>query len=483
MASLTTPLPRAHRQRRGLSTFRYTIQLLTLDYLLGWASAAIGLLILSGFSRNSANSFSHFGYNLEHAFWFPIGMWCGVGLTGRYRRSQRSPTESMFAQIPDYAGAAALAGAGAMGISYFLHHFGSVEVLVSTQVLMASFVAAFALTVGHAFLRHTTLSLHPVRIAVVDDGSSFARIQTHLHLQHGIVSVGRISPTDDHALDVLGPLSQIDDIIERHHLDRVIFGGIGVISDDVAFWYRRTTELVDTGLVPRMFDVVSWRSRLTDLMGLPLLELAPRHVGLLDRALKRAMDLTIATLFILIFAPVFFAIAIAIKLSSRGPVFFRQERLGKHRRPFTILKFRTMLVETVAGGDGRDEAADEAAPLYVKRGKLSESNRVTAVGKFLRRTGLDEIPQFINVLTGSMSVVGPRPFIPHESEINDPIYSRRYDVRPGITGLWQVSGRNNLTDDELRQLDFLYVTSWSLWWDVKICADTPRAMVRGLGAY
>ena len=142
-----------------------------------------------------------------------------------------------------------------------------------------------------------------------------------------------------------------------------------------------------------------------------------------------------------------------------------------------------MLVETVAGGDGRDEAADEAAPLYVKRGKLSESNRVTAVGKFLRRTGLDEIPQFINVLTGSMSVVGPRPFIPHESEINDPIYSRRYDVRPGITGLWQVSGRNNLTDDELRQLDFLYVTSWSLWWDVKICADTPRAMVRGLGAY
>lgn len=462
---------------------RYTVQLFVLDYLLGWGSAAVGLLILSGFSRNSANSFSHFGYNLEHAFWFPIGVWCGVGITGRYRRSRRSPTESLFAQFPDYAGIAALAGAGAMSISYFLHHFGSVEVLVSTQVLMASLVAAFALSFGHALLRHATLSMHPVRIAVVDDGSSFARIQTHLHLQYGVVSVGRISPTATAEGDTLGSLSDIDDIIERHHIDRVIFGAIGAISDEVAYWYRRTTELVDTGLVPRMFDVVSWRSRLTDLMGLPLLELAPRHVGLLDRALKRAMDLIIAALFIVLFSPVFLAIALSIKVTSRGPIFFRQERLGRNRVPFTIVKFRTMLVVEDHADPELPEDHLGTVPLYVKRGKLSESNRVTAVGKFLRRAGLDEIPQFFNVLTGSMSVVGPRPFIPLESEVDDPIYSRRYDVRPGITGLWQVSGRNNLTDDELRQLDFLYVTSWSLWWDIKICADTPRAMFRGLGAY
>ena len=108
---------------------------------------------------------------------------------------------------------------------------------------------------------------------------------------------------------------------------------------------------------------------------------------------------------------------------------------------------------------------------------------MTPIGAFLRRTGLDELPQFLNVVVGSMSIVGPRPFVTAESEPSSGWASRRFDFRPGITGLWQVSGRNELTADELRQLDYLYVTSWALWWDIKICADTPRAMIRGLGAY
>ena len=119
----------------------------------------------------------------------------------------------------------------------------------------------------------------------------------------------------------------------------------------------------------------------------------------------------------------------------------------------------------------------------MSRGKLQETSRRTKVGGFIRKIGVDEIPQFINVLTGSMSIVGPRPFIVSESDIKDPFYARRFDVRPGITGLWQVSGRNNLTAEELRQLDYLYVSAWSMWWDIKICFDTPRAMLRGLGAY
>ena len=161
---------------------------------------------------------------------------------------------------------------------------------------------------------------------------------------------------------------------------------------------------------------------------------------------------------------------------------FRQERLGRHRKPFTILKFRTMRLEShdTPLPEGTSSAD---VPLYVSRGKLHESNRRTAIGGLLRRTGLDEIPQFLNVLFGSMSIVGPRPFIVSESDIEDPHYARRFDVRPGITGLWQVSGRNDLTAEELRQLDYLYVTAWALWWDIKICVDTPRAMLRGLGAY
>jgi lipopolysaccharide/colanic/teichoic acid biosynthesis glycosyltransferase len=114
---------------------------------------------------------------------------------------------------------------------------------------------------------------------------------------------------------------------------------------------------------------------------------------------------------------------------------------------------------------------------------MQETTRRTWIGGFIRKIGLDEIPQFVNVLTGSMSIVGPRPFIVSESDIADPFYARRYEVRPGITGLWQVSGRNNLTAEELRQLDYLYVSAWAMWWDIKICFDTPRAMLRGLGAY
>jgi exopolysaccharide biosynthesis polyprenyl glycosylphosphotransferase len=326
------------------------------------------------------------------------------------------------------------------------------------------------------------MSRRPVRIAVIDDGSTYQRIATHLHLQRGIALFGRISLRPDDDIDTIGNIYDIEDLVAEHGLDRVIFGSINEMNSEVAYWYRRTTQLVDTALIPRMFEVISWRSRLTDLSGLPLLEMAPRNVSRFDHFMKRTFDVVVALIALIVTLPVAFVIAIAIKATSRGPVLFRQERLGRHRKPFTILKFRTMRLES------RDSPLPEGTasadvPLYVSRGKLHESNRRTAIGGVLRRSGLDEIPQFLNVLFGSMSIVGPRPFIVSESDIEDPHYARRFDVRPGITGLWQVSGRNDLTAEELRQLDYLYVTAWALWWDIKICVDTPRAMLRGLGAY
>jgi lipopolysaccharide/colanic/teichoic acid biosynthesis glycosyltransferase len=188
-------------------------------------------------------------------------------------------------------------------------------------------------------------------------------------------------------------------------------------------------------------------------------------------------------------------IALLVKLTSRGPVLYRQERLGQNRQPFTILKFRTMREETALKPVPITSLADlefnvdqpdtgtGRRPLHLTRDKAAHDSRLTPIGGFLRRTGLDEIPQFINVLVGSMSVVGPRPFITTENERHSPWSVRRYEVRPGITGLWQVSGRNNLTEEELRELDYLYVSAWSLWWDLKICFDTPRAMIHGIGAY
>ena len=202
--------------------------------------------------------------------------------------------------------------------------------------------------------------------------------------------------------------------------------------------------------------------------------------------MKRAFDLCISSAVLLVTSPLLLVVAVGVKLSSPGPVFFRQVRLGRATEPFTVNKFRSMTVAAEAAPARRrgrhTGPRTPDRPLHELRHKQDESVRITRFGAFLRRTGIDEIPQFINVFKGDMSVVGPRPFIPSESNV-DGWATRRFEVRPGITGLWQVSGRNDLTRNDLVQLDYLYVASWSLWWDLKIMFETPKTMARGIGAY
>jgi lipopolysaccharide/colanic/teichoic acid biosynthesis glycosyltransferase len=238
-------------------------------------------------------------------------------------------------------------------------------------------------------------------------------------------------------------------------------------------------------MVPRFYELVSWRSRMTDLSGMPFLEIARPHLSAADQTMKRAFDLIISSAVLFVTSPVLIAVAIGVKVSSPGPVFFRQTRLGRHQTPFTVNKFRSMTVGTEIAREHHHPSTietDPDVPLYQLRQKHDESGRITKFGSFLRKTGIDEIPQFINVFKGEMSVVGPRPFIPEESGVEG-WASRRFDVRPGITGLWQVSGRNDLSRSDLVQLDYLYVASWSLFWDLKIMWETPKTMALGRGAY
>jgi lipopolysaccharide/colanic/teichoic acid biosynthesis glycosyltransferase len=172
-------------------------------------------------------------------------------------------------------------------------------------------------------------------------------------------------------------------------------------------------------------------------------------------------------------------VAIAIKATSTGPVFFRQPRAGRRGQTFQITKFRTMEVGADHVKIDLRDRNDVDGPLF----KLHNDPRVTTVGRILRTTSIDEIPQLINVLTGKMSLVGPRPFVLDESAALDGWAARRFDVRPGMTGLWQISGRNDLPFEELRQLDYAYVASWSLGWDLKILWHTPASVFRGHGAY
>jgi lipopolysaccharide/colanic/teichoic acid biosynthesis glycosyltransferase len=203
--------------------------------------------------------------------------------------------------------------------------------------------------------------------------------------------------------------------------------------------------------------------------------------------LKRFLDIAGSIAGLILFSPLFLLISLAIKLTSKGPVLFRQERVGKHGVPFGCLKFRTMHVnndpkihqEYVAKLIRGDAALTSDSGVF----KITNDPRVSAVGQLLRKCSFDELPQFINVLKGEMSLVGPRPPIPYELEAYDLWHRRRvFEAKPGITGLWQVKGRSRTTFDEMVRLDLRYSRSWSLWLDFKILLETPRAVFSGKGA-
>jgi len=230
--------------------------------------------------------------------------------------------------------------------------------------------------------------------------------------------------------------------------------------------------------------------------GLPIAKLYPDLVQRdearkVSRAIKRATDVLGSALALVLLSPIFLAIAVAIKLSSPGPILFRQKRIGQYGVPFTCLKFRSMktgndprihreYVQRFIAGNAGHGAAGANGTVY----KITKDPRLTSVGRLLRKTSLDELPQFLNVLRGDMSMVGPRPPIPYELEAYDIWHRRRLlEVKPGITGLWQVNGRSRLPFDEMVRLDLKYATTWSLWLDLKILLRTPQAVCSGNGAY
>lgn len=201
---------------------------------------------------------------------------------------------------------------------------------------------------------------------------------------------------------------------------------------------------------------------------------------------KRMMDVTIATVAIIILAPLFVLGSALIRATSRGPAFFRQERVGLGGGTFTILKFRTMIVDNDDSAHREIVRAQLVGETSVGTSdgvyKLENDPRVTRVGSWLRRFSLDEVPQLINVLRGEMSIIGPRPALQMEVDLYPPAHMRRLDVLPGLTGLWQVSGRNRLSMLEMLDLDVRYVEEWSIWLDLKILVGTPAALLRGDGA-
>jgi exopolysaccharide biosynthesis polyprenyl glycosylphosphotransferase len=295
-----------------------------------------------------------------------------------------------------------------------------------------------------------------------------------------VVGFVALNPRPDNGLVSLGQLTDIGGIVERNRVDEVIIA-------DPDFPQQEAVELVDAchqrgvrvHVAPSTMEILIRRAEFVPGQSVPLFELKPPVFEGVDYAIKRVFDVVVASLVLLALSPVLIAIAIAIKASSRGPILYRSVRPGIGGAPFACLKFRTMFRDA-------DQRQADLESLNEANGaifKIRDDPRLTPVGRFLRRYSLDELPQLINVLRGEMSLVGPRPLPLRDFERLESWHKKRYLVLPGITGLWQVSGRSDLDFDDLVRLDFLYLERWSPFLDLTILVKTIPAVLGRRGAY
>jgi exopolysaccharide biosynthesis polyprenyl glycosylphosphotransferase len=276
-------------------------------------------------------------------------------------------------------------------------------------------------------------------------------------------------------------LAEVAEISKRTRTRAVIVaGGIPGGNDAIRnLGWQLENSRVELILMSRLTDVAGPRIHMRPINGLPMVHVdLPQYSGF-NHAVKRIFDMTLAGLALLVLSPVFAAIAIAIRLDDDGPVLFRQERVGAHGSHFTLLKFRSMVVDAEARLEALRAQSEGNGVLF----KMKADPRITRVGAFLRKYSLDELPQLWNVVRGDMSLVGPRPPLPAEVEQYESHVSRRLLTRPGITGLWQVNGRSNLSWEESVQLDLYYVENWSITGDIVVLAKTVKAVLKGDGAY
>ncbi|WP_233517598.1 sugar transferase [Geodermatophilus marinus] len=292
---------------------------------------------------------------------------------------------------------------------------------------------------------------------------------------------GRDAAAQFDGLPVLGDLTEVVDVVRGFEVDTVAV--LPSPELDGPALRRLGWDLEDTRaellLAPAITEVAGPRVRIRPVAGLPLLHVERPELTGVRRLTKATFDRSSAILGILAIAPVLIALALAVKVTSSGPVFFRQERVGKDGRTFGMLKFRSM----VAGADRMVAALDEQSEGNGVLFKMKDDPRVTRVGKVLRRYSLDELPQLFNVVRGDMSLVGPRPPLQSEVEKYGDDMHRRFLVKPGLTGLWQVSGRSDLSWDDSVRIDVRYVENWSLTVDFMILWKTAGAVLRGSGAY
>jgi exopolysaccharide biosynthesis polyprenyl glycosylphosphotransferase len=364
------------------------------------------------------------------------------------------------------------------------HEFGTYGLAPTAVVTCAAVISVLR----SSYERVTRDLLHMLgvrrRAVLVGDGENVSHLLRTLGSARGGIDysfVGAIAPASDGIpLPRLGSLGDLPAVLAGGRVDELIVNGGDVTDDQLVELVEQAHQRgVQVRVAPTSAEILTQRAEYIPGQAVPLFELRPPVFAGVDWAMKRVFDLAVSTLVVLVGLPLWLLIAIAIKLDSRGPIFYRDRRIGLSEQEFGMIKFRTMLAGAEQLQSKLETRNEATGPLF----KIRADPRVTRVGALLRRLSIDEIPQVLNVLRGEMSLVGPRPLPIRDFEKLEAWHRKRYLVLPGITGLWQISGRSELTFDDLVRLDFYYLENWSIWLDITILLKTLPAVLTRKGAY
>ena len=362
------------------------------------------------------------------------------------------------------------------------------------------FFTTFHFAVRYAQTRFRRHNINLIPTLLVGGGTDARRTIEELaarrDLGYRVVGIVKNDETDTNLsfgkIPVVGELDDLPAVIRDLAIQEVIITDSRIPSEKIfdAMMQIGRRQRVEFRFAPSLFNVLPQKTEVEQIGVLPMVRLFREPLSDVERFVKRSFDIAVSSLALIVLSPVWLLISVLIKLDSPGQILFKQERVGMDGRKFLCYKFRTMRANADENIhreayrkniEGATEAngGDEEKPVF---GKVKNDSRVTKIGKYLRRSSLDEVPQFLNVLQGRMSVVGARPPIPYEVVEYDLKDRKRLDMKPGITGLWQVSGRNRLTFEEMVRIDLYYIENWSLWLDLKIILLTVPAVFRGDGA-
>lgn len=470
---------------------RYATQRLTLTLMLmaGDAlaiSAAFALAYVVRFKSEWSMFYAHSTAPMD--FYSELVFWLVPAILGVFALYQLYALRQVFEGPREYARIGSAATLSLLLVVLLSFLFDD-ELVISRGWLVISWVLLIVMVSASRFLLRRIVYLLRSsgrlsrRVAVVASGDDLLELARQLQAmpETGLDVVMSIDTRDLDGSHVNGaPALPLRSVIQEQRLDEIIVSSASVPQTVLAYIVRETSQMpTELHLVPGMYEIQTTGVRVHDIRGIPLVTLNKVRITGFDFLMKRSLDYAVGSAVLLALSPILLGVALIIRITSPGPIFHRRQVLGERGRKFNALKFRTMYVD----GDRILAEYPDLQETLLRTGKLVDDPRITPIGRWLRRWSIDEFPQLINVLRGQMSLVGPRMITEDELDWFGHWRENLITVKPGLTGLWQVSGRSNLGYDDRVRLDMFYIRSYSIWKDIEILIRTLPAVWRGTGAY